>query len=108
MWLATPGDLMAWNKTAADRQRDAQTYDNPEYRRNRPLAMKRDQWRCQLRLPGCAMAARECDHIIQGGGHSLANLRAVCKPCHAKRTAGQSNTGTSSKTDPRPQPRTAW
>ena len=102
---------MAWSKTAADRQRDAAVYDSPEYRRNRPLAMKRDRWRCQLRLPGCAGAASQCDHIIQpdnGGGHGLANLRAVCKPCHAKRTAQQSNTGGSGKTDPQPQPRTAW
>lgn len=102
---------MAWTKTAADRQRDAQTYDNPEYRRNRQLAMKRDQWRCQLRLPGCITAARECDHIIQpdqGGGHSLANLRAVCRPCHGKRTAQQSNTGSGARPDPQPQPRTNW
>lgn len=102
---------MTWRKTAADRQRDAQVYDNPEYRHNRPLAMKRDQWRCQLRLAGCAGAASQCDHIIQpsqGGTHQLANLRAVCKPCHARRTAQQSNTGTKAAGDPQPQPRTNW
>ena len=102
---------MAWSKTAADRQRDAAVYDNPIYRRNRPLAMKRDQWRCQLRLTGCIGAASQCDHIIQpdqGGGHGLGNLRAVCKTCHGKRTAQQSNTGTGSRADPQPQPRTAW
>jgi len=102
---------VAWQKTADDRKRDTQVYDNPEYRRNRPLAMKRDQWRCQLRLPGCAGAASQCDHIVQpgqGGGHGLGNLRAVCKPCHAKRTADQSNTGAKAAADPQPQPRTAW
>ena len=102
---------MAWSKTAADRQRDAAVYDNPEYRRNRPLAMRRDRWRCQLRLPGCVGAASQCDHITQpdqGGGHGLGNLRAVCKTCHGKRTAQQSNTGTGSRADPQPQPRTAW
>ncbi len=116
---------MPWTKTPADRARDAKTYDNPEYRRNRPLAMKRDRWRCQLRyraectcsnpdcrrFHGCISAARECDHIVQprdGGGHGLANLRAACKPCHGKRTAQQSNTGTGSRADPQPQPRTAW
>ena len=73
--------------------------------------MKRDNWRCQLRLPGCITAASQCDHIIQpdqGGGNGVANLRAVCKPCHAKRTAQQSNAGSSGKADPSPQPRTAW
>lgn len=102
---------MAWKKTEAARQRDAAVYDTPEYRRNRKLAMKRDQWRCQLRFTGCAGAASQCDHIIQpdqGGGHGLANLRAVCKPCHAKRTAQQSNAHSGSRADPQPQPRTAW
>ena len=103
---------MAWRKTPADRQRDAKTYDNPEYRRNRPLAMKRDRWQCQLRLPGCAGAASQCDHITQpehGGGHSLANLRAVCKACHATRSARQGNDAKSgSRPDPQPQPRTTW
>lgn len=102
---------MTWEKTAADRKRDAQVYDNPEYRRNRPLAMKRDQWRCQLRLSGCAQAASQCDHIVQpshGGGHGLDNLRAVCKPCHAVITARQSNGGTKVAGDPKPQPRTTW
>jgi 5-methylcytosine-specific restriction enzyme A len=100
-----------WKKTAADRQRDAAVYDNPEYRRNRPLAMKRDRWRCQLRYTGCAGAASQCDHITQpgqGGGHDLVNLRAVCKPCHATRSAQQGNTGTKAAADPQPQPRTAW
>ena len=102
---------MPWTKTPGDRARDAKIYDSPESRRNRPLAMKRDQWRCQLRLTGCIGAASQCDHIVQpdqGGGHGLGNLRAVCKRCHGKRTAQQSNTGNGSRADPPPQPRTAW
>jgi 5-methylcytosine-specific restriction endonuclease McrA len=103
---------VAWNKTQADRERDARVYDSPEYRRNRPLAMKRDRWRCQLKIPGtCIGAASQCDHRIQpseGGGHDLGNLRAACKPCHAKRTAGQSRAGTKAAGDPEPQPRTDW
>lgn len=102
---------MAWKKTPASRKQDAAVYDNPEYRRNRPLAMKRDRWRCQLRYPGCTLAASQCDHIIRpedGGGHELANLRAVCKTCHAKRTAEQGNEarrGRPKNADPAPTSR---
>jgi 5-methylcytosine-specific restriction protein A len=100
---------MPWANDRDARRRSDAAYGSPEYRRNRALAMRRDGWRCQLRLPGCAGAASQCDHI--GGtaaGHGLANLQAVCNPCHAVKTAQQSHDAARLPADPRPHPRTAW
>lgn len=105
---------MPWRNTPEDRARDQAFYGSAEYKRNRPIAMRRDKWRCQIRLPGCAGAAATCDHIVpraEGGGHGLDNLRAACRPCHARKTAtegaGYRNADRPVK-DPDPQPRTAW
>jgi 5-methylcytosine-specific restriction protein A len=48
--------------------------------------MRRDGGRCYL----CAGPAQEVDHVTplaQGGTDRADNLRAVCKPCHAAKTA---------------------
>lgn len=37
----------------------------------------------------CGAPATEVDHIVplrHGGTHDRANLRALCKPCHSRRT----------------------
>lgn len=42
------------------------------------------------RCADCAAPATEVDHIIslrRGGANDAANLRALCKPCHARKTA---------------------
>lgn len=47
--------------------------------------MRRDHRQCQIGGPGCAGKATEVDHILpvsEGGTDDLANLRAVCAPCH--------------------------
>lgn len=109
---------MPWKNTPDDRRRSAAAYD-ARYRRNRDRAMRRDRWRCQLRIPGiCIGAASECDHIISradGGGSDLGNLRAACKPCHQHRTTEQghaaqrgSSTRRYTQRDPRPRPATRW
>jgi 5-methylcytosine-specific restriction endonuclease McrA len=104
---------MPWANDRQARRRSDAAYGSPEYRRNRTAAMRRDNWRCQLRLPGCAGAASQCDHIIgvaEGGTHALANLQAVCRPCHDRKTAQQGRgyrTGRTAR-DPAPRPRTAW
>jgi 5-methylcytosine-specific restriction enzyme A len=104
---------MPWENDPEKRRRDTANYDSAEYKRNRPIAMRRDRWRCQIQAPGiCIGAASQCDHIIpvtQGGGHKLDNLRAACGPCHARKTAGEGG-GYRNKPpdDPQPRPRTAW
>lgn len=56
----------------------------------RQKILERDEWACQLRLPGyCIGHATEVDHIGAADDHSSDNLRAACSPCHAHRTAHQ-------------------
>jgi 5-methylcytosine-specific restriction protein A len=112
--------MPGWEKTRADRQRDAVTY-GPEYRRNRAVAMRRAGGRCEQLLDNgqrCGSRDRvQCDHIIpvtQHGTHHLDNLRVLCKPCHDKKTASEGggyrksgNRGAAAK-DPDFQPRTRW
>lgn len=55
--------------------------------------LERDGYQCQLRYADiCVGRASQVDHIVQpeaGGGSDLANLRAVCVRCHARRTGRQ-------------------
>ncbi|MEU7217989.1 HNH endonuclease [Nocardia iowensis] len=51
--------------------------------------MRRDGQLCQLGLRGCLHKASEVDHIRPGGDHSLSNLRAVCTPCHGRKSAAE-------------------
>jgi 5-methylcytosine-specific restriction enzyme A len=55
--------------------------------------LRRDCYQCQLRYADiCVGKASQVDHIVQpeaGGGNDLANLRAVCVRCHARRTGRQ-------------------
>jgi 5-methylcytosine-specific restriction enzyme A len=59
----------------------------------RKEVLERDRFECQLRFPViCFGRATQVDHIVrpeEGGTNDLANLRAVCKPCHARRTGQQ-------------------
>jgi 5-methylcytosine-specific restriction protein A len=59
----------------------------------RKKVLERDGYQCQLRYADiCVGRASECDHIVQpeaGGSNDLANLRAVCVRCHARRTGRQ-------------------
>ncbi|MGH3220043.1 MAG: hypothetical protein ACRDPY_15285 [Streptosporangiaceae bacterium] len=101
---------MPWQKTDADRQRDARTYD-AAYRGARDECLRRANWRCEIRLTGiCIGAATQADHIDQAAndpGHQ--RLRAACTPCHRAVTATQGGGARNAQvTDPQPQPRTAW
>jgi 5-methylcytosine-specific restriction enzyme A len=59
----------------------------------RKQVLVRDGFMCRLRYVDiCVGRASQVDHIVQpeaGGGSDLANLRAVCVPCHARRTGRQ-------------------
>jgi 5-methylcytosine-specific restriction enzyme A len=61
--------------------------------RIRLQVLERDDYQCQLRYADiCVGRASQVDHIVQpeaGGGTDLANPRAVCVRCHARRTGRQ-------------------
>lgn len=109
---------MAWTKTAADRQRDAKVYGDPEYVRNKAIVRKRSGGRCEVAQNGRPCGSRDrvqCDHVIplsQGGTHHLDNLRDACFACHSKKTAqeggGYRRSGPRRQADPVLQPRTKW
>lgn len=69
-------------------------YSTPQWRRTRAYVMARDKGVCQLRYEGCLLKASEVDHIIERSdlpaGSTLhldpQNLRAVCSPCHKRKT----------------------
>lgn len=54
-------------------------------RRARVLA--RDRYVCQVADESvCFGVATQVDHIVPGDDHRLANLQAICGPCHQKKT----------------------
>lgn len=109
---------MPWEKTRADRQRDAQVYGDPEYKRNKTIVRRRSGGRCEVTEDGRQCGSRDrvqCDHIIpisQGGTHHLENLRDSCHRHHAKKTAaeggGYRRRRPAPDTDPPLQGRTVW
>ncbi len=110
---------MPWTKSPADRERDNHTYNDPEYRRNRPIAWIRADGRCEQLLGGRRCGSRnrcQVDHIIpvsQHGTHHLGNLRVLCKPHHNAKTAqeggGYRRRGRNGpEADPPLQGRTNW
>lgn len=67
-------------------------YDH-DWRAVRPVVLARDNFECQVRLPGCTHAATAVDHRIplaEGGARlDLDNLRAICASCNSRRSAGR-------------------
>jgi len=102
---------MPWANDAEARRHSSATY-GAAWRKASAACLKRDNWRCQLRLPGCQGAASHADHktpVSQGGTDDLANLQAVCKSCHAIKTAREGGGWRrSAPKDPAVQQRTAW
>lgn len=49
--------------------------------------LSRDKNTCKLKFPGCLLRATEVDHIDRGDNHAYSNLQAVCKKCHATKSA---------------------
>jgi 5-methylcytosine-specific restriction protein A len=105
-----------WKKTQEDRKRDAQNY-GPAYKRNRAVAWRRADGRCELLTDGRRCGSRDrcqVDHIVNlaaGGTHHLDNLRVLCKRCHDKKTA-QEGKGFRGSRKPKAEPvlitRTEW
>jgi len=53
---------------------------------------RRDQSRCQVRLPSgafCLEVAVDVDHIRHGDDHRLENLRCICDWHHSKKSAAE-------------------
>lgn len=73
-------------------------------RRIRLLVLRRDGWRCMVRLPGvCTARATEAHHLDgwQPGGDNPARMVASCRPCNQR-------IGDPRRHDPQPRPRTRW
>lgn len=51
--------------------------------------LRRDSWRCQMKLTGCKGIATDVDHIARGDNHDPANLRSACSACHKKKTSAE-------------------
>lgn len=49
----------------------------------RQRILRRDGYRCRL----CGAPASDVDHIERGDNHDPSNLRALCKPCHTRKSA---------------------
>jgi 5-methylcytosine-specific restriction endonuclease McrA len=65
----------------------------PGWERLRRAVLNRDGGRCQL----CGEPATDVDHVVSRadrGGEDMANLRALCAPCHRKRSAAQGGRAT--------------
>ncbi len=95
---------MPWQTASKD-----PAYGRAAWKRARLACLRRANWRCEIRLPGCQGAASQADHVDQlanDPGHR--NLRAACRSCHGKVTAEQGGGARGAAADPQPQPRTDW
>jgi len=68
-----------WNKTYGSTWRNVRRH-----------VLDRDQYRCQIAMPGCTVTATQVDHVIPlafgGSPFDMANLRASCASCNAGRS----------------------
>lgn len=82
------GEAVGWHRTstASSSDRGYGSY----WRKLRQSVLNRDGWLCQVCLAeGRLTEATEVDHIIpksSGGTDDDANLQAICRACHAKKT----------------------
>ncbi len=71
------------------------------WRQVRAWVLARDNYRCRVQLPGCAVAANQVHHLDgKELGDDPARLVAACRPCNLAVGKPQRN--------PAPQPLTRW
>nr|WP_079083629.1 HNH endonuclease [Streptomyces antibioticus] len=66
----------------------------------RRRVLRRDGYICQARFSEgqlCGAPATDVDHIEAGDDHSMANLRALCGWCHARKSASEGGTAAARK-----------
>ena len=99
---------MPWDNDPAARRKSNATY-NAEYKRKRLAALRRANWRCERRLPGCQGAASQTNHRGQAANDPHHDdLEAICDHCHRIVTANQGNAAKRGGDDPEPRSRTNW
>lgn len=79
--------VVGWDHTKTTTQRGY----GQSWRKLRKIILERDSYLCQqCKRRGTVRAATEVDHIIpkfKGGDDDHDNLEAICKQCHASKTA---------------------
>ena len=83
---------------------------SPQYRGPwlilRKAVLARDNWQCQLKLPGCKQRATQVDHIIglaQGGpAWDPTNLRSSCRSCNVAKGNQDNPRGQPWRKNPQP------
>jgi len=74
-----------------------------EWRRVRADVLKRDGYRCRLKLDGCTTVAEHVHHTLgrEVSGDNPAHLLAACASCNQR-------AGDPRRADAEPAPRTRW
>lgn len=73
----------------------------------RQRVKRRAGGRCEQLIQGrrCMRPGNQCDHIVRGDNHSLANLQWLCRPCHDAKSAAEGVAARASRSRLRPAER---
>lgn len=72
-----------------------------ETRRAKVKHRARGMCQAKQHVPECDGYGNECDHIISGDDHSLANLQWLSTPCHKAKTEAENAARVTSRRLPR-------
>lgn len=77
---------MAWSQGPSDRAARLPA----DWQRIRLRVLRRDRYRCRAKMSNgfeCGEPANQVDHIIPGDDHDEANLQALCRWHHARKSS---------------------